>query len=94
MTSWRLQSSQRQVAVDYLAKPVPMTILVQCVEKVLSRRALLLENKAYHDRLENMVSELDLRFEQCRRIVAALNPLVHSPIVQDQSVLVLSQPLI
>ena len=37
----------RQGADDYLAKPVSLTVLVHRIEKVFSRRAILLENKAY-----------------------------------------------
>ena len=52
--------------------------MVYRVEKALSRRALLLENKAYREKLENMVEALNLRLEQSKCELAALNNLVQS----------------
>jgi len=40
--------AMREGAYDYLTKPVPLGLLLLRVEKALERRALLLENKAYH----------------------------------------------
>jgi DNA-binding response OmpR family regulator len=39
--------AMRQGADDYLAKPVPISLLVYRIEKALLRRALVLENRAY-----------------------------------------------
>ena len=44
--------SMRQRADDYLAKPVPISLLVYRIEKALLRRALVLENRAYRVHLE------------------------------------------
>lgn len=76
--------AMRQGADDYLAKPVPFTLLVYRIEKALSRRALLLENKAYREHLEYMVNELKLRLEQNRSVLAALNALVQSLFAKEQ----------
>ena len=76
--------AMRQGADDYLAKPVPLNLLVYRTEKVLARRALLLENKEYHAHLEHMVSELNLRLGQNRRVLVALNALVQSLIAREQ----------
>ena len=70
--------AMREGAYDYLTKPVPLTLLNIRVEKALSRRALLLENKAYREKLENMVEELNLRLEQSKRELTALNNFVQS----------------
>ena len=37
---------------DYLAKPLPISLLVYRIEKALLRRALVLENRAYRVHLE------------------------------------------
>ena len=71
-------------ADDYLTKPVPITLLVYRIEKVLSRRALLLENKTYREHHEYMVNELKLRLEQNRGVLAALNALVQSLMAREQ----------
>jgi len=65
----------RQGADDYLAKPVPISLLVYRIEKALLRRALVLENKAYR---EHLVTELNLRLEQNRGVLTSLNSLVQS----------------
>ena len=44
--------AMRQGADDYLAKPVPISLLVYRIEKALLRRALVLENRAYRMHLE------------------------------------------
>ena len=44
--------AMRQGADDYLAKPVPISLLVYRIEKALLRRALVLENRAYRLHLE------------------------------------------
>ena len=44
--------AMRQGADDYLAKPVPISLLVYRIEKALLRRALVLENRAYRVHLE------------------------------------------
>jgi DNA-binding response OmpR family regulator len=70
--------AMRQGADDYLAKPVPISLLVYRIEKALLRRALVLENKAYRVHLENLVTELNLRLGQNRSVLTALNSLVQS----------------
>ena len=70
--------SMRQGADDYLAKPVPISLLVYRIEKALLRRALVLENTAYRVHLENLVTELNLRLCQNRSVLTALNSLVQS----------------
>ena len=44
--------AMRQGADDYLAKPVPISLLVYRIEKALLRRALVLEDRAYRVHLE------------------------------------------
>ena len=78
-------SAMREGAYDYIAKPVSMTLLIFRVEHALSRRALLLENKAYREQLERMVNELNLRLEQSRHVLAASNTLVQSLLAREQA---------
>ena len=70
--------AMRQGADDYLAEPLPISLLVYRIEKALLRRALVLENKAYRVHLENLVTELNLRLCQNRSVLTALNSLVQS----------------
>jgi DNA-binding NtrC family response regulator len=70
--------AMRQGADDYLAKPVHISLLVYRIEKALLRRALVLENKAYREHLEHLVTELNLRLEQNRGVLTSLNSLVQS----------------
>ena len=75
--------AMREGAYDYLTKPVPQGLLLLRVEKALERRALMLENKAYHvgDKafdvagLETLIGELSLRLEQAKREEAARKEL-------------------
>ena len=71
-------SAMREGASDYLTKPVPLSLLSFRVEQALSRRDLLLENRKYREQLEHMVDELNLRLEQNKRELAALNNLIQS----------------
>lgn len=75
--------AMRQGADDFLSKPVGIALLVYRIEKVLSRRAILLENKAYHAHLEQMVSELNLRLDQSRSLLATLNSIVQSLMARE-----------
>ena len=75
--------AMRQGADDFLTKPVSMSLLVYRIEKALSRRAIILENKAYHQHLEHMVSELNLRLGQSRGVLAALNAVVQSLMARE-----------
>ncbi len=75
--------AMRQGADDFLSKPVGISLLVYRIEKVLSHRAILLENKAYHAHLEQMVSELNLRLDQSRILLATLNSIVQSLMVRE-----------
>jgi len=76
--------AMRQGADDYLAKPVPISLLVYRIEKALLRRALVLENKAYREHLEHLVTELNLRLEQNRGVLTSLNSLVQSLMAREQ----------
>ena len=76
--------AMRQGADDYLAKPVPISLLVYRIEKALLRRALVLENRAYRVHLENLVTELNLRFGQNRSVLTALNSLVQSLMKREE----------
>ena len=75
--------AMREGAYDYLTKPVPHGLLILRVEKALERRALMLENKAYHvgdkafdvEGLETLIGELTLRLEQAKREEAARKEL-------------------
>ena len=75
--------AMRQGADDFLSKPVSISLLVYRIEKALSRRSILLENKAYHEHLEHMVDELNLRLGQSRSVLAALNSLVQSLMARE-----------
>ena len=78
--------AMRQGADDFLSKPVGVSLLVYRIEKALSRRAILVENKAYRQPLEHMVSELNLRLEQSRGVLAALNTVVQSLMAREQEI--------
>ena len=78
--------AMRDGAYDYVAKPVPLTLLTMRVEKALSRRDLFLENKAYREKLENMLQGLNLRLEQSRRELSALNNFVRSFTARERSI--------
>ena len=78
--------AMRQGADDFLSKPVGVSLLVYRIEKALSRRAILVENKAYRQHLEHMVSELNLRLEQSRGVLAALNTVVQSLMAREQEI--------
>ena len=78
--------AMRQGADDFLSKPVGVSLLVYRIEKALSRRAILVENKAYRQHLEHMVSELSLRLEQSRGVLAALNTVVQSLMAREQEI--------
>lgn len=75
--------AMRQGADDFLSKPVGISLLVYRIEKALSRRAILLENKAYHEHLEHMVSELNLRLGQSKGLLATLSSLVQSLMARE-----------
>ena len=79
-------AAMREGACDYVAKPVPLTLLIMRVENALSRRALVLENKAYRQKLEDMVQELNHRLEQSRRELSALNNFVQSFTARERSI--------
>jgi putative nucleotidyltransferase with HDIG domain len=44
-------------AFDYLSKPLTLPRLLTVVLRALEHRALILENRAYHERLESLVAE-------------------------------------
>ena len=64
--------AMRDGAYDYATKPVSIGELVIRVENALARRALLLENRAYQRRLEQIVDELNARNEHRKRELEAL----------------------
>ena len=76
--------AMRQGADDYLSKSVPIALLVYRIEKALLRRTLVLENRAYREHLEHMVSELNQRLEQNRGVLTALNSLVQSLMAREE----------
>ena len=54
-------------AYDYIDKPVSLSELAMRVEKALSHRALVVNGRSDHRRLELMAHELDKRLEQRQR---------------------------
>lgn len=74
--------AMREGAYDYVNKPVSLADLVVRVEHALSKRTLLIENRAYREKLEQMVDELNARQEQRKRELAALNRLFQSHLGQ------------
>ena len=83
--------AMREGALDYVAKPVPLALLILRVEKALAHRARLAENKAYRaessvDHVKNSAYlELELRLEQNRRELAALQYFVKENMAERQS---------
>ena len=77
--------AMREGADDYLAKPVPMGLLIDRVGKALWRRALFRENKAYREFLELMVRELNMRLEESRDMMAASNTLIQAFVLREQN---------
>ena len=77
--------AMREGAHDYITKPVSLAPLIFRVEQVLARRALLLEIRAYREELERMVHELNLRLEQSKRELGALNNLVQSYVTAGET---------
>ena len=77
--------AMREGAYDYATKPVTLAEIIIRTESALSRRALLLENREYHQRLERIVDELNQRLEQRKRELAALNNLFQSHVVQSET---------
>ena len=79
-------SAMRAGAYDYVSKPVPLSLLIMRVENAVSRRALLLENKEYRENLERKVEGLNLRLEQSRRELSALNQYFQSRAARGQRI--------
>lgn len=50
-------SSMKMGAFDYVTKPVHLDALALAIERALERRRLLIENRTYRERLEEMVRE-------------------------------------
>ena len=77
--------AMRVGAYDYVNKPVSLADLVVRIEHALSKRALLIENRAYQQKLERMVDELNARQEERNRELNALNKLFESHVGQTSS---------
>ena len=70
--------TMRDGAFDYIAKPVGLADLIIRVEYALSRRALILDNKAYQQRQKNLVDRLNASVEQRKSELSALSELFKS----------------
>tara|TARA_Y100000310_G_C20233421_1_gene601323 strand:- start:235 stop:588 length:354 start_codon:yes stop_codon:yes gene_type:complete len=66
-------------------KPASLGELVVRVEHALAKRALLMENRAYQSRLEQMVDELNSVLVHRKRGLLALNRLFQSPVGQSET---------
>ena len=75
----------REGAYDYATKPVTLAEIIIRTESALSKRALLLENRGYQQRLEQIVDELNQRLEQRKRELTALNNLFQSHAGQSET---------
>ncbi len=77
--------TMREGAYDYALKPVGLAELVIRIENALSRRALTLENRAYHHKQEEIIDQLNALLEQRKRELSALNRLFQSHMQQTRS---------
>jgi len=71
-------SAMRVGAYDYITKPVDIEELATRIEKALERRALMLQNNQYQQKLEQMVDDATERVDQRMRELTALNSLFQS----------------
>jgi len=85
--------AMREGANDYVQKPVSLSELAVRIEHALSRRALVLENRQYQQRLEQMVDELNVQKQQRERELGALNRLFQSHVQQNDTAQVALQNL-
>ena len=77
--------AMRQGAYDYISKPVGLAPLTIRVENALSKRALLIENRMYEQRQEELVDELSTLLANRKREVESLIKLFQSQVVQKDS---------
>ena len=76
--------AMREGAYDYANKPISVAELTIRIERALSRRSLLLENRVYRKKLEELVHELEKRLEQRDRETSALNRLFKTYLTQNE----------
>ena len=76
--------AMRERAYDYLVKPVGLAELIIRVEHALSKRALLVENRGYQQRQEEVIDELNALLAQRQRELQALNKLFQSQMGQSE----------
>jgi len=77
-------SAMQQGAYDYVNKPVrSLTELTLRIEQALSHRALVLENKAYQENLEQMVQDRTAELEQRMRELNGLNGILRTELNQN-----------
>lgn len=67
--------AMREGALDYLTKPFDLNVLAARIEHALARRALILQNREYQQKLERMVAERTEQLEQRVKELTALNRL-------------------
>ena len=79
--------AMRDGAYDYVNKPVALPDLIIRAENALSKRALMLENRSYQQKLEQMVDGLNARQEQCKNELTSLNNILGSHINQGVDLL-------
>ena len=72
-------------AYDYISKPVGLAALTIRVENALSKRALLIENRMYEQRQDELVDELSTLLANRKREVESLIKLFQSQIVQKNA---------
>ena len=77
--------AMRQGAYDYLSKPVGLAELTVRVENTLSKRALVIENKMYEQRQEELVDELSILLANRKREVESLIELFQSQVFQKNA---------
>ena len=78
--------AMREGAYDYATKPFDLAELTVRVERALSRRALLDENKAYQRKLEETVGERTSHLKSRINELSALNSLFQSHLdIRDEA---------
>ena len=77
--------AMREGAYDYLSKPVGLAELTMRVENTLSKRALVIENRMYEQRQEELVDELSTLLANRKREVASLIELFQSQVFQKNA---------